>query len=92
MIAKYIINDYKRVFNNVLINFLILTLNNFRATDLMMSNLKLIKDFQTNASFDDNFIKNSSIIVNRIIIVKTNISTSLKIKFSITISVFVISS
>ena len=77
--TKYIINDYKRAFNNVLINFSASTLNDFRATDLMMNDLKLIEDFQADVSFDDDFMKNSSIIVNKIIIVETNISTSLKI-------------
>ena len=60
----------------------------------MMNNLKLIKDFQTNFSFDDDFVKNSSIIVNRIIIVEINISTFSKIimfKFMIFMFVSVMS-
>ena len=89
--AKYIINDYKRVFNDVFIDFLTLTLNNFRAIDLMINDLKLIKNFQTNISFDDDFVKNLSIIVNKIIIVETNISTFSKI-IVFKMLVFVISS
>ena len=79
MTAKYIINDYKRAFNDVLINFLTSILNDFHATDLTINDLRLIKNFQTNVFFDNDFVKSSSIIVNKIIIVETNILISLKI-------------
>ena len=64
MTTKYIINDYKRAFSDVLINLSISISNDFRAIDLMMNNLRLIKNFQTDVSFDDDFVKNLSIIVN----------------------------
>ena len=92
--TKYIIDDYKRAFNDILIDFLTSILNDFRATDLMMNDLKLMKDFQTNVSFGDNFIKSSSVIVNRVIIIEINISTFSKIimfKFMISMFAFVTS-
>ena len=88
--TKYIMNDYKRAFNDVLINFFILILNDFQAIDLMINDLKLIKNFQTNVSFDDDFIKSLSIIVNKVIIIKTNISTFSRI-IVFKIFIFVIS-
>ena len=46
MTTKYSINNYKRVFSDVLINLSTSTLNDFRTIDLMMNNLKLIKNFR----------------------------------------------
>ena len=43
--TKYIIDDYKRAFSDVLISFLTSTSNDFRAIDLMMNDLKLIENF-----------------------------------------------
>ena len=79
MTTKYIINYYKRAFSNVLIDFSTSILNDFRAINLMISNLRLIKNFQTDISFGDDFVKNSSIIINKIIIIEINISTFLRI-------------
>ena len=61
----------------------------------MINDLKLIKDFQADASFNDDFVKNSSNIINRITIVEMNISTFFKktmFKSSIAIFAFVTSS
>ena len=91
---KYIINDYKRAFNDVLIDFFTLILNDFCVADLMMNNLKSIKDFQADVSFDNNFVKNSLNIINRITIVEMNTSTFFKkamFKSSIAMFVSVIS-
>ena len=43
--TKYIINDYKRAFSDALINFLTLISNDFRAINLIMNDLRLIKNF-----------------------------------------------
>ena len=57
--------------------------------------MKLIKNFEINISFDDNFIESSSITVNRIDIIEINTSTFLTkavvFKFSILKIVSVIS-
>ena len=90
--TKYIINDYKRAFSDVLNDLSTSISNDFRAINLMMNDLKLMKKFQTNVSFNDNFIKSLSVIVNKIIIIEINISTSLKIimfKFTILMLAFV---
>ena len=75
-ITKYIINDYKRVFSDVLTDLSTLISNDFRAINLMMNDLKLIKNSQADAFFSDDFVKSLSIIANKIIIVETNISIS----------------
>ena len=77
--TKYIIDDYKRVFSDVLIDLSTSILNDFRTINLMMNDLRLIKNFQTNVFFDDDFIKSSSIIVNRVITVEINTSIFSKI-------------
>ena len=91
--TKYIINDYKRVFNDVLIDFFASISNDFRVVDLIINDLKLIKSFQANVFFDDDFVKNSSNTINRITIVEMNISTFFKktmFKSSIAMFAFVI--
>ena len=92
--TKYIINDYKRAFSDVLIDFFTLTSNDFRVINLIMNDLKLIKDSQANASFDDDFVKSSSDIINKITIVEMNTSMFFKkamFKSSIAMFVFVTS-
>ena len=83
----YILNDFKRAHSKIYSDFSALTRKNFRAIDLMIRNMKLIKDFQVNIFFDDDFVKNSSIIANRVDIIETDTSTPLTrtivFKFSI---------
>ena len=74
--AVYILNNFKRVYNKVYFDLFISTRKNFRAADLMIKNIKLIKNFYVNASFDDDFVKGSSITTSRIDIIKTDTSTS----------------
>ena len=57
--------------------------------------MKLIKKIQANVSFDDGFVKSSSIIVNKIDVTKTDTSTfstkAIVFKFSISKIAFIIS-
>ena len=93
--AVYILNNFKRVYNKIYSDLSASIRKNLRAVDLMIRDIKLIKKFQINVSFDDDFIKNFSVIVNRIDIIEINISTSLTkavvFKFSILKIVFVTS-
>ena len=43
--AVYILNDFKRVYNKTYFNFSASTRKNFRVTDLMIKNMKLIENF-----------------------------------------------
>ena len=56
--------------------------------------MKLIKNFQANVSFDDNFVESSSVTASRVDIIKINILTSsiraVVFKFSILKIAFVI--
>ena len=76
---KYIINDYKRAFNDALTDLSTSILNDFRIIDLMINNLRLIKNFQINISFNNDFIKNLSITASKVIIVERNTLISSKI-------------
>ena len=93
--AVYILNDFKRVYNRIYFDLFILTRENFRAADLMINDIRLIKNFQINVSFDNDFVENSLIIVSRIDIIETDTSTSatrtVVFKFLILKIVFVIS-
>ena len=93
--AVYIINDFKRVYNKIYFNLFVSIRKNFRAADLMIKSIKLIKNFQANIFFNDDFVKNFSITVNKIDIIEINTSTfSTRIivfKFSILKIVFVTS-
>ena len=44
-IAVYILNDFKRVHSKAYFNFFASTRKNLRAADLMIRNIKLIKNF-----------------------------------------------
>ena len=94
-IAVYILNDFKRVHSKIYVHLSVSTRKNFHAADLMIRNIKLIKNFQTNISFDDDFVKNFSITVSRIDIIKTDISISstrtVVFKFSILKILFITS-
>ena len=43
--AVYILNDFKRVHNKIYFNFSASTRKNFCTADLMIEDIKLIKDF-----------------------------------------------
>ena len=94
-IVVYILNDFKRAYSKTYSDFSISTQKNFCAANLMIRNMKLIKNFQINAFFDDDFVKSSSIIASRIDIIEINISTfstrAVVFKFSILKIVSVIS-
>ena len=91
--AVYILNDFKRVYNKTYFDFSASTRKNLRVIDLMIRDMKLIKNFQTNTFFDDNFVENFSIIVSKIDITETDTSTSstrtIVFKFLISKIVFV---
>ena len=74
--AVYILNDFKRAYNKTYSDLSASTRKDFRAADLMIRNMRLIKNFQTNASFNDNFVENFSVIASRIDITEVNTSTS----------------
>ena len=76
-ITVYILNDFKRVHSKIYYDCSASTQENFRVADLMIRKIKLIKNFQINLSFDDDFVKSSSITASRIDIIKINISISL---------------
>ena len=44
-IVVYILNDFKRAYNKIYFNFFALIRKNFRVADLMIRNMKLIKNF-----------------------------------------------
>ena len=93
--AVYILNDFKRVHSKIYSDFFASIQKNFRAVSLMIRNMKLIKNFQINVSFDDDFVKNFSVTASRADIIKIDTSTSstraVVFKFSISKIAFVIS-
>ena len=93
--AVYILNDFKRVHSKIYSDLSMSIQKNFRAADLMIRNMKLIKNSQANASFDDDFVESSSVTASRVDIIKTDISTSstkaVVFKFSILKIAFVTS-
>ena len=86
-IAAYILNNFKRVHSKIYSDFSVSIWKNFRAADLMIRDIKLIKNFQVNVLFNDDFVKNFSITASRVNIIKTDTSISLTkaivFKFSI---------
>ena len=92
--AVYILNNFKRVHNKIYSVLFASIQENLRVADLMIRKMKLIKIFQTNIFFDDDFVKSSSVIISRIDILKINTSTfstrTIIFKFSISNIVFVI--
>ena len=74
--AVYILNDFKRVHSKTYFNLSASTRENFRAADVMIKNIKLIKNSQINAFFDDDFVENSSVTVSKVDIIEINTSTS----------------
>ena len=94
-IVVYILNDFKRAHSKAYFDFSASTQKNLRAADLIIRNIRLIKNFQANAFSDDDFVKNSSVTANRVDIIEIDISTSstraVVFKFSISKIVFVTS-
>ena len=74
--AVYILNDFKRAHSKAYSDLSASTRKNFRAADLMIRDMKLIKNFQANVSSDDDFVESFSVTVSRINIIKIDISTS----------------
>ena len=91
----YILNNFKRVHNKIYFDFFTSIRKNFRAADLIIKNTKLIKNFQANAFFDDDFVESSSVIVSRVDIIEIDTLTSstkaVVFKFLLLKSVFVTS-
>ena len=75
-IVVYILNDFKRAHSKIYSDLFASTRENFRAADLMIRNIKLIKNFQANVFFDNDFIKSFSVTASRIDIIKIDTSTS----------------
>ena len=93
-IIVYILNDFKRVHNKTYSDLFMSIWDNFHVVHLMISNMQLIKNFQINVSFDNDFVKNSSVTASRIDIIKIDILTfsikAIAFKFSTLKIVFVI--
>ena len=49
--AVYILNDFKHVHSKIYFDFFASTRKDLRTADLMIKNMKLIKNFQTNIFF-----------------------------------------
>ena len=93
--AVYILNDFKRAHNKIYSDFSASIRKNLRAADLMIRNMKLIENSQTNVSSDNDFVESFSVTASRTDIIKINISTSstraVVFKFSISKIAFVTS-
>ena len=83
----YIFNDFKCVHNKTYSDFFASTRENFRAADLMIRDINLIKKFWANVFFDDDFVESFSVIVNRIDIIEidTSISSTRAVVFKFSI-------
>ena len=73
--AAYILNDFKRVHSKIYFDFSASTRKNFRAADLMIKDMKLIKNSQANVSSDDDFVKSFSVTASKVNIIEINTST-----------------
>ena len=80
-------NDFKRAHSKIYSDFSAPIQEDFRAADLMIKNIKLIKNFQANAFSDDDFVKNFSVTASRVDIIEIDTSTlstrAVVFKFSI---------
>ena len=80
-------NDFKRAHSKTYSDLFALTREDLRAADLMIRDMRLIKNFQTNAFFDNDFVESFSVTVSRVDIIETDISTpsarAIVFKFSI---------
>ena len=90
--AVYILNDFKRIHSKTYSDFFASIRKNLRVTDLMIRDMKLIKNFQAKVFSNDDFVKNSSITVSRVDTIEIDTSTSsartIVFKFSISKIVF----
>ena len=93
--AVYISNNFKRVHSKTYFNFSASIRKDFRAADLMIKNMRLIKNFQANIFFHNNFVKSFSVTASRIDIIEVNTSIfstrAVVFKFLISKIAFIIS-
>ena len=75
-ITVYILNDFKRAHNKIYVDLSASTQTNFRAADLIIRNIRLIKNSWTNVSFDESFVESFSVTVSKIDIIEIDTSTS----------------
>ena len=68
--AVYILNDFKRAYSKIYFDSSTSIQKKFRAADLMIRNMKLIKNFHVNTFFDDDFVKSFSVIASRVDIIE----------------------
>ena len=91
----YTLNNFKRAHSKIYSDLFASIQKNFRAADLMIRDMRLIKNSQTNAFSDDDFVENFSITASRVDIIKIDTSTSstriIVFKFLISKIVFIIS-
>ena len=78
-IIVYNLNDFKRVHSKIYSDISTSTQKNLCVADLIIKDMRLIKNFQANTSFDDDFVKNFLIIVNKVDIIEADTSTSTKV-------------
>ena len=92
--AAYILNDFKRVHSKIYSDLSASTREDLRAADLMIRNMKLIKNLQVNVSSDDDFVESFSVTASRVDIIEINTSIlstrTIVFKFSISKIVSVI--
>ena len=73
--VAYILNDFKRAHSKIYSDLFASTRENLRAADLMIRNMKLIKNSQANVSFDDDFVESSSVTASRVDTTEVDTST-----------------
>ena len=74
--AVYILNDFKRAHSKIYSDLSASTRKNLRAADLMIRDMRLIKNFQANTFFDDDFVKSFSVTASRVDIIEIDTSIS----------------
>ena len=74
--AVYILNNFKRAHSKTYFNLSASIRKNLRAADLIIKDMKLIKNFQINVSFNDDFVKNFSVTASKVDITEIRTSTS----------------
>ena len=93
-IAVYILNDFKRTHSKIYSDLFASIREDLRAADLMIRDMRLIKNSQANAFSDDDFVKSFSITASRVDIIEADTPTfstkAIVFKFSISKIVFVI--
>ena len=71
--AVYILNNFKRAHSKTYSDLFASIQKNSRAADLIIRDMRLIKNFQTNVFFDNNFVERFSIIASKVDNIKINI-------------------